>query len=245
MRGSEKTMCIKMVRKNCDPEKRKYVLREQKVLAEHCRASPFTIRLNSCFQTAKVLADRSRASPFIIYLNSSFQTKIHHNVPYNKAVDYWAMGVLLYTLIHGQSPFYGKTRVALFKAVTAEKEVYDIRYGENTVSLCRALLQKNQKNRLGFEEESEIIMKTHPFFSDVMWERMERMRYLPPYIPDSAESIGEELTEMTWPKLPDQNAMFSSTELCRQVSLANSCDRRLSIIELNKGSVSVRNRLEK
>ena len=45
------------------------------------------------------------------------------------------------------------------------------------------LLRKNQKKRLGYEDDSERVMRMHPFFADVNWQRMERRHYTPPFRP--------------------------------------------------------------
>lgn len=44
------------------------------------------------------------------------------------------------------------------------------------------MLQKHQKKRLGYEEGSDEVMKSHPFFSDVNWKRMESEHYTPPFL---------------------------------------------------------------
>ena len=46
--------------------------------------------------------------------------------PYDQSVDWWAFGVLLYEMLVGKAPFYGKTEASLFKMIV---------YGEVKVSL--------------------------------------------------------------------------------------------------------------
>lgn len=37
--------------------------------------------------------------------------------PYDQSVDWWAFGVLLYEMLVGRAPFYGKSEAGLFKMI--------------------------------------------------------------------------------------------------------------------------------
>ena len=42
---------------------------------------------------------------------------------YGKPIDWWAAGVILYKLLYGKLPFYGKNRKELAKGVTKGKNL--------------------------------------------------------------------------------------------------------------------------
>lgn len=88
------------------------------------------------------------------------------------AVDWWALGILIYEMLIGVTPFYNKERKLLLlkirqsKVVFPDKRKYKIDYSDEFVDLVLKLLNKDKKERLGSSGDSEEILK-HPFFSSL------------------------------------------------------------------------------
>jgi len=72
--------------------------------------------------------------------------------PYGAAVDMWAAGVILYIMLSGKMPFYGKTDGECLRRIAMAKYAFPPKQWDNVSdqaqSLVRSLLQQNPDKRL-------------------------------------------------------------------------------------------------
>ncbi|KAL8170183.1 hypothetical protein V2J09_021987 [Rumex salicifolius] len=96
------------------------------------------------------------------------------------AVDWWCLGVVLYEMLYGKTPFRGSNRKETFFRIVSKKP--DL-VGETTPlrDLIRRLLEKDPGRRIQLEE-----IKGHEFFKGVDWEMIWRIQR-PPFIPLKGE----------------------------------------------------------
>lgn len=68
------------------------------------------------------------------------------NLTYGKEVDIWALGILLFEMIEGVSPFQGDTPQAVLNQM--KKNIYfSDKFSEDEIGLIRSILRVNPKNR--------------------------------------------------------------------------------------------------
>lgn len=87
-------------------------------------------------------------------------------------MDWWALGILIYEMLIGVTPFYNKERRLLLlkirtsKVVFPDKRKYKIDYSDDFVDIVMSLLNKEKKDRLGSKRDFQEILD-HPWFSDL------------------------------------------------------------------------------
>lgn len=76
------------------------------------------------------------------------------------SVDWWALGILIYEMLIGVTPFYNKERRLLLlkirqsRVVFPDKRKYRIDYSDEFMDIVMKLLDKNRETRLGSGENT-------------------------------------------------------------------------------------------
>ncbi|KAF5363555.1 hypothetical protein D9756_000848 [Leucocoprinus leucothites] len=118
---------------------------------------------------------------------------------YSKIVDFWSLGVLLFEMCCGWSPFYAEDTQQMYKNICFGK----IRFPKGVIcedgkQFVKALLNRNPKHRLGAKRDAAEL-KEHPFFSGIDWNLLARKEITPPFKPvvESDESVNNFDPEFT------------------------------------------------
>jgi protein kinase A len=105
------------------------------------------------------------------------------NKGYNHAVDWWAVGVLIYEMRCGRSPFEARSQLEMFKKISRRDYKYPRDFTDDEQDLIGNLLQVDLTRRLGnmFKGPKEI--KEHKYFKDINWEATYARSVVSPYVP--------------------------------------------------------------
>ncbi|KAK4570235.1 Serine/threonine-protein kinase, partial [Recurvomyces mirabilis] len=102
---------------------------------------------------------------------------------YTKMVDFWSLGVLVFEMCCGWSPFYAEDTQQMYKNIAFGK----VRFPRDALSqegrnFVKGLLNRNPSHRLGAKGDAEELM-AHPFFNDVDWTALSKKLTPPPFKP--------------------------------------------------------------
>ena len=102
---------------------------------------------------------------------------------HNKAVDWWALGIMIYEMIHGVPPFYDDDQVVLFRNIVSGRLSFTPSFSLECRDLIRSLLHKNPVKRLGNLNGGAEDVKNHPWFKGFDWEALKKRKTEVPYVP--------------------------------------------------------------
>lgn len=102
---------------------------------------------------------------------------------YDRSVDWWAFGVLLFQMLLCQSPFKGEDEDEIFNAIEHDDVKYPIQMPRHTVLVLQALLTKDPAARLGTGSSDALEIMDHPYFGDVNFDDVFHCRIQAPYLP--------------------------------------------------------------
>nr|AML79505.1 putative LOV domain-containing protein [Phacelia campanularia] len=116
------------------------------------------------------MAEPMRASNSFVGTEEYIAPEIIAGSGHTSAVDWWALGILLYEMLYGYTPFRGKTRQKTFANILQKdlKFPSSIPVSLPMKQLIYRLLHRDPKNRLGSREGANEV-KNHPVFRGINW----------------------------------------------------------------------------
>ncbi|XP_010896924.2 ribosomal protein S6 kinase alpha-5 isoform X1 [Esox lucius] len=124
---------------------------------------------------------------------------------HDMAVDWWSLGVLMYELMTGGSPFTvdgdQNSHTDIAKRISKKDPPFPKDMGSLAKDLIQRLLIKDPKKRLGSGPDGADNVKKHPFYQKLNWEDLAAKRVPAPFKPVIRDELdvsnfAEEFTEM-------------------------------------------------
>ncbi|KAI3402796.2 pka1 [Candida oxycetoniae] len=132
--------------------------------------------------------------------------------PYNKSVDWWSFGILIFEMLTGYTPFYDPTPMKTYENILNGTITYPDYLPPDILDLLQKLIVKDLTQRLGNLQGGSDDVKYHPWFKEVIWERLLSRDIETPYEPPITSGVGDTSQFDRYPEDKDLDYGISAVE---------------------------------
>lgn len=109
--------------------------------------------------------------------------EVIHNSGHGLAVDWWALGILIYEFLVGQPPFWDQNPMRLYEQIVEGRVRFPQNMSHAAQNVISLLCKTNPTERLGYISGGSARVKAHPFFGNIDWDDLFYHRVKGPIIP--------------------------------------------------------------
>ncbi|CAJ0582111.1 unnamed protein product, partial [Mesorhabditis spiculigera] len=102
--------------------------------------------------------------------------------PYDRTVDWWCLGAVLFEMLYGLPPFYSKNHSEMYERIVSQPLRMKTSISPASSDIITKLLQKDRKHRLGAVNDFKEI-RDHPFFLPIEWDKLLAREVRAPFVP--------------------------------------------------------------
>ena len=136
------------------------------------------------FGLSKIMLEKSKAKAFTLCGTPDYLApEILENKGYDKTVDWWSLGALIYEMLVGYSPFKMKKGEQLNIEKYKEPVPLYNHFTPEAKMIITDLLVVEPNKRLGYGSNGTENIKKHPFFKNINWEELYNKKVEPEFVP--------------------------------------------------------------
>ncbi|XP_011181149.2 cGMP-dependent protein kinase, isozyme 1 [Zeugodacus cucurbitae] len=106
------------------------------------------------------------------------------NKGHDRAVDYWALGILIHELLNGTPPFTATDPMKTYNIILKGIDMIDFpkHMSRSAVQLIKKLCRDVPAERLGYQKGGIQNIKKHKWFLGFDWDGLEQQLLIPPFV---------------------------------------------------------------
>jgi len=125
---------------------------------------------------------------------------------HNRAVDWWALGILIFEMLAGYPPFFDDNPFGIYEKILGGKIDWPRQIEPVVKDLIKKLLVQDRTKRMGAMKGGAEDVKRHRWFKNIDWDEVLGRALKPPIIPnvghDGDARNYDDYPETDWRKVP-------------------------------------------
>ncbi|KAK4991079.1 cAMP-dependent protein kinase catalytic subunit [Elasticomyces elasticus] len=128
---------------------------------------------------------------------------------YNKSVDWWSLGILIFEMLCGFTPFWDSgSPLKIYENILKGRVKYPPYIHPDAQDLLGRLITSDLTKRLGNLHGGSKDVMQHPWFAEVTWERLAKKDIDAPYVPPVRGGVGD---ASLFDKYPEETEAYGQT----------------------------------
>lgn len=103
---------------------------------------------------------------------------------YDKACDWWSLGILIFEMFVGRTPFKDENKAIMYRNIKEGYLFIPPELPEDVQSLLAGLIERDTQKRLGANETVPYSIMNHAFFDGIDWDALQSKKVQPEWLPD-------------------------------------------------------------
>ena len=128
---------------------------------------------------------------------------------HNRAVDWWALGILIFEMLAGYPPFFDDNPFGIYEKILSGKIDWPRQIEPVVKDLIKKLLVQDRTKRLGNMKNGAEDVKRHRWFKNIDWDEVHQKKLKPPIVPNVGHEGDarnyDDYPETDWRKVPSVN----------------------------------------
>uniref|UniRef100_A0A6A7G9E5 Protein kinase DC2-like n=2 Tax=Hirondellea gigas TaxID=1518452 RepID=A0A6A7G9E5_9CRUS len=102
---------------------------------------------------------------------------------HNRAVDWWALGILIYEMLAGHPPFFDDNPFGIYEKILHGQFQFPRHFDGPARDLVKKLLVADRTRRLGNMKNGVEDVRRHKYFRHIVWDDVYNKTTQPPIVP--------------------------------------------------------------